>query len=91
MIKPVVSEKSFKQSDELKCYTFITSPEETKNTVKTKIEKMFGVEVDKVRSISGRTKRRFNAKVRKTVSGKKYKKFFVFVKPGSEIEFFKNK
>jgi large subunit ribosomal protein L23 len=88
MLKPVVSEKSYELVDKENCYTFIASKEDTKNTIKAKVEKMFDVSVEKVRVVNIRKPSRFNRLVGKESKGKQIKKFYVYLEEGNKIEDF---
>ena len=58
ILKPVVSEKSYSLIDEGK-YTFLVDPRATKTEIKLAIEKIFGVKVLAVNTVSrqGKTRR----------------------------------
>ncbi|RJQ25877.1 50S ribosomal protein L23 [Candidatus Parcubacteria bacterium] len=71
IIKPVISEKSLKETDQNK-YTFVVNEKANKNQIKDAVEKMFGVKVEKVYTslVKGE-------KIRLTKYGRKKKKYSI--------------
>ncbi|MFV0433293.1 MAG: 50S ribosomal protein L23 [Leucobacter sp.] len=59
IIRPVVSEKSYNLIDANGQYTFEVQPEANKTEIKLAVEKVFGVKVQKVRTLNrkGKTRR----------------------------------
>ncbi len=94
ILKPVVTEKSMKQSAEEKKYTFLVHPEANKTMIKEAVEKMFsGVKVESVNTMNldGKEKRRNTRGGRGIVSGKTAKTKKAIVKltaDSAEIEVF---
>ncbi len=92
IIRPVMTEKSY-AGIQNKVYTFVVSKDATKVDVKNAVNKIFGVEVDKVNTVNVKAKTKAqNTKGGRTV-GKtsSYKKAIVTLKADSKpIEFFEN-
>ena len=85
ILKPVVSEKSYNLIDEGK-YTFIVDPRSNKTEIKLAIEKIFGVKVESVNTVSrkGKTRRtRFGLGKRKDT-----KRAIVSLAPGATLDIF---
>ncbi len=58
IIKPVISEKSFTQAEDLNAYTFIVAPDASKPEISDAVEAMFdGVKVAKVNTLTRKGKR----------------------------------
>lgn len=89
MIKPLISEKSFKLAGEENCYVFLGTPKDRIADVKKFVETFFNVTVEKVNVARINKANRFNRKSRTWSKGKIFKKFFVFLKSGDEIDVFK--
>ena len=88
IIKPVLTEKSYDMMAD-KRYVFEVAPKATKTQIKTAVEEIFGVKVEKVNTVvtQGKLKRmgRFEGRT-STV-----KKAYVILKKDSKaIEFFEN-
>ncbi len=85
ILKPVVSEKSYNLIDEGK-YTFIVDPRSNKTEIKLAIEKIFGVKVESVNTVSRK------GKTRRTRLGlgkrKDTKRAIVSLAPGATIDIF---
>ena len=82
-LQPLMSEKSLTQSEHLNTYTFITEIWADKTTIKNLISKVYGVEVQSVRttiSVARLQMNRFGI-----FGGDKFKKCFVRLKEGSKI------
>ena len=84
--RPIITEKSMRQQEELNQYTFEIDPRANKRQVKEAVEKLFGVKVTKVRIINlpGKT-RRWGRKVSRTSPRRKA---VVTLAPGDKISFF---
>ena len=84
-MSPLVSEKSSIVADNNAQYTFRVTTDATKREIAKAVEKMFEVEVERVQvvNVKGKQKRFGN------VNGKRsdWKKAYVRLKPGSEIDF----
>ena len=87
LLQPVVSEKSFTQSEDA-VYTFRVETSANKKQVKAEVERRFKVTVEKVNIINRRQKRVYDW--RKRISGvrKGYKKAVVTLKSGDTIDLF---
>lgn len=88
IIKPLISEKSFNLVDNENQYTFLVSRKANKIEIKKAIEKMFKVEVKKVRIVCVRGKRVKFGKYRTEGLRKDYKKAIATLKTGDKIELF---
>ena len=64
-MKPIVTEKAVMMIETDNVLTFVTSKKETKNQIKTEIEQMFKVRVEKVRSLIRNNKKYFYIKLKK--------------------------
>jgi large subunit ribosomal protein L23 len=85
LLSPVVSEKSSVVADANRQYTFRVSTDATKREITKAVEKLFEVEVERVQVVNckGKTKR-FGQ-----LNGKRsdWKKAYVRLKPGNDIDF----
>ncbi|MBW9264835.1 MAG: 50S ribosomal protein L23 [Candidatus Thiodiazotropha sp. (ex. Lucinisca nassula)] len=85
LLSPVVSEKSSVVADANQQYTFRVATDATKREIAQAVEKLFEVEVERVQVVNckGKTKR-FGQ-----VNGKRsdWKKAYVRLKPGNDIDF----
>jgi large subunit ribosomal protein L23 len=85
LLGPVVSEKSSIVADANRQYTFRVLNDASKHEIARAVEKLFEVEVDAVQVVNVKGKqKRFG-----TVRGKRsdWKKAYVRLKPGSDIDF----
>ncbi len=84
--RPIITEKTMRQQEELNQYTFEIDPRANKRQVKEAVETAFGVTVTKVRIVRlpGKT-RRWGRQVSKTSPRKKA---IVTLAPGDTISFF---
>ena len=91
-IKPVITEKATRLQDRLQVYTFRVSPDADKNQIRHLVESLYGVKVVRVNTAVVRAKN----KSRGTKSGllrgntAKWKKAFVTVAEGQNIDFYSN-
>jgi len=85
LLAPVISEKGTQIADKHNQVIFKVQQDATKPEVKAAVEAMFKVEVDRVQmvNVGGKVKRfgRFNGRRRN------WKKAYVCLKPGQEINF----
>ena len=85
LLGPVVSEKSSIAADANNQYTFKVATDASKREITRAVEKMFDVKVDRVQvvNIKGK-KKRFGA-----IQGRRsdWRKAYVRLKPGSDIDF----
>ena len=86
ILKPVVTEKSMNIMADGK-YTFLVHPEATKSQIKEAVEKIFGVEVEKVTTVnrSGKQKR---VGVHSGYTAKSKKAYVKLTDKSKTIEFF---
>lgn len=90
LVKPLITEKTSKLSENYNKYTFVVDPRANKIQIKKAIEEMYNVDVSKVNTITMPRK----AKSRFTKSGvlsgktKKVKKAIVTLAEGEEIDFY---
>jgi large subunit ribosomal protein L23 len=85
LLSPVVSEKSSVVADNNQQYTFRVTTDATKREIAKAVEKLFEVEVERVQVVNCKGKqKRFGQ-----VKGKRsdWKKAYVRLKPGSDIDF----
>ena len=85
LIAPHVSEKSARVADASNQVVFRVLPDACKPEIKRAVEKLFNVEVDHVRTLSVKGKR----KMFQRTPGKRsdWKKAYVRLKPGHDIDF----
>lgn len=85
LLSPVVSEKSAIAADKNRQFTFKVVPDATKREVSKAVEIMFDVEVESVRVMNVKGKRkRFGAYLGKR---KDWRKAYVKLKEGNDIDF----
>lgn len=89
MLKPVISEKSYRLLEEENCYVFEGNVSDSKTIVKKKVEDLFNVNVIKVRSVVRKGSVRMNRNTRKLTQRPSRKIFYVFLKEGDSIKDFK--
>ena len=88
IIRPVVSEKSFVQTEAHNAYTFIVAPEATKPEISDAIEAIFdGVKVAKVNTLRRKGKRVRNRRSN-TISTRSTTKRAIVTLSEGEIELF---
>lgn len=91
-LKPVITEKATRLQDKLHVYTFRVSPDADKSQIRHLVESLYGVKVVRVNTAVVRAKN----KSRWTKSGllrgntAKWKKAFVTVAEGQNIDFYSN-
>ncbi|MDX2313914.1 MAG: 50S ribosomal protein L23 [Gammaproteobacteria bacterium] len=85
LVAPHVSEKSARIADASNQVVFRVLPDACKPEIKRAVEKLFNVEVDHVRTVSVKGKR----KMFQRTPGKRsdWKKAYVRLKPGHDIDF----
>ena len=91
-IEPIVTEKATKLTDKLNRYTFRVSPEANKYQIKTLVEKLYGVKVKDVNTavVRGKNKSRWTKSGLLKGSTSAYKKAFITVADGENIDFYSN-
>jgi large subunit ribosomal protein L23 len=87
IVKPLLTEKSSRLTDERSTYCFEVKKLSNKNEIKLAIEKYFDVKVTKVRTLVNPGKVKRTAKGVKKTAG--FKKAYVQVADGQKIELFK--
>lgn len=87
LIKPLLTEKTSKETETYNRYAFVVNVKANKNHIKTAVEKFFDVKVISVRTavLPGKIKRAGRG-FKKTASSKKA---YVQLQDGQKIEFFK--
>ena len=87
LIKPLLTEKTSKETELFNRYAFMVSIKSNKNQIKSAVEKFFNVKVLNVRTsvLPGKTKRAGKGH-KKTANSKKA---YVQLHDGQKIEFFK--
>lgn len=87
LVKPLLTEKTSKETEAFNRYAFVVNAKSNKNQIKDAVEKFFDVKVVNVRTsvLPGKTKRA--GKGYKKTS--KSKKAYVQLQDGQKIEFFK--
>ncbi len=87
LIKPLLTEKTSKETEAFNRYAFVVNTKSNKNQIKTAVEKYFNVKVLNVRTsvLPGKIKRAGKG-FKKTSSTKKA---YVQLQDGQKIEFFK--
>ena len=92
LIKPILTEKANAQQDKLRRYAFKVDKKANKLEIKKAIESFYGVTVTKVNTLvsPGKNKSRFTKAG--VISGRKpsYKKAFVTVAEGENIDLYSN-
>lgn len=88
IIKPVLTEKSYDMMAD-KRYVFQVAPKANKNQIKTAVEAVFGVKVEKVNTVTtqGKLKRMGKYEGRTATTKKAY---VILKKDSKAIEFFEN-
>ena len=91
-IEPIVTEKATKLTDKLNRYTFRVSPEANKYQIKALVEKLYGVKVKNVNTavVRGKNKSRWTKSGLLKGSTSAYKKAFITVADGENIDFYSN-
>ncbi len=92
LVKPLITEKMSLLGEQKSQYGFQVDLNATKPEIKAEIEKMYNVEVDKIRTmiVQGKRKSRFTKSG--VVNGKtsNYKKAIVSLKEGATIDFYES-
>jgi large subunit ribosomal protein L23 len=93
IIKPVITEKSTRQIEEGNIYTFLVAKDANKHEIGFAVEKLWDVQVEGVRTVNYRGKARRSLMGRMAQSrqmGKRpsFKKAFVKLAEGDQIEFY---
>jgi len=92
LIKPVITEKATMDSEVNNCYTFEVAKTSNKVEIKKAVEAVYGVSVEKVRTINVRPNRKSRYTKSGVITGKTnaIKKAIVQVAEGDTIDFYNN-
>ncbi|MDG1756464.1 MAG: 50S ribosomal protein L23 [Bacteroidia bacterium] len=92
LVKPLITEKMSLLSENKGQYGFRVALTATKPEIKAEIEKMYSVEVAKIRTlvVSGKRKTRFTKSGVSNGKTNNYKKAIVSLKDGQSIDFYEN-
>lgn len=87
LIKPLLTEKTSKETETFNRYAFVVNTKANKNQIKNAVEKFFDVKVVSVRTsiLPGKTKRAGRGYKKSSST----KKAYVQLQDGQKIEFFK--
>ena len=90
LIKPIISEKAERLSEDRNQYTFVVNRKANKIEIRKAVEDMYNVSVTKVNTMvmPGKAKSRFTRKGVQQGRQASYKKAIVTVAQGEEIDFF---
>lgn len=91
-IQPIVTEQATKLTERLNRYTFRVSLDANKYQIKDLVEKLYGVKVINVNTLVVRAKNKSRYTKSGLLRGKKqgYKKAFITVAEGQNIDFYSN-
>ncbi|MEJ6662472.1 MAG: large subunit ribosomal protein L23 [Bacteroidia bacterium] len=92
LVKPLITEKMSLLSESKGQYGFRVALEAKKPAIKAEIERMYNVEVDKIRTlvVAGKRKSRFTKSGVSNGKSSNYKKAIVSLKDGKSIDFYEN-
>ena len=92
LVKPLITEKMSLLSENKGQYGFRVALTATKPEIKAEIEKMYSVEVAKIRTlvVAGKRKTRFTKSGVSNGKTNNYKKAIVSLKDGKSIDFYEN-
>ena len=92
IVKPLITEKMSLLSENKGQYGFRVALTATKPEIKAEIEKMYSVEVTKIRTlvVAGKRKMRFTKSGVSNGKTSNYKKAIVSLKEGQSIDFYEN-
>jgi len=92
LVKPLITEKMSLLSENKGQYGFRVALTATKPEIKAEIEKMYSVEVAKIRTlvVAGKRKTRFTKLGVSNGKTNNYKKAIVSLKDGQSIDFYEN-
>jgi large subunit ribosomal protein L23 len=87
LVKPLLTEKTSKETEAFNRYAFVVNVKSNKNQIKSAVEKYFDVKVVSVRTsvLPGKTKRAGKGMKKSSHT----KKAYVQLQEGQKIEFFK--
>lgn len=92
LVKPLITEKMSLLAEQKNQYGFQVDLRATKPEIKAEIEKMYNVEVDRIRTLVVQGKRKSRFTKSGVVNGKtsNYKKAIVSLKDGATIDFYES-
>lgn len=92
LIRPVITEKATADSEDKNRFAFVVDRKANKLQIRTAIEEVYGVHVEKVRTmvIPGKKKSRYTKTGVVTGSTSTYKKAIVEVQSGETIDLYSN-
>ncbi len=88
VIKPIITEKSLRLANTENTYTFKVQTTANKNQIAESVEKLFGVDVVRTRTVVNQKEAKRTGKKRMTVTTGKTKKALVTLKSGQSIDLF---
>jgi len=92
VLKPVITEKSTDLQEKLKRYIFVVEKSANKIQIKQEVEQLYGVTVEAVNTVIVRGKSKTRLTKAGAITGKSasYKKAFITLAEGEEIDFYAN-
>jgi large subunit ribosomal protein L23 len=92
IIKPLITEKHSGLSEQLNQYGFVVDTKAGKNHIKAEVEKLYGVSVEKVRTMQYKPKQKNRYTKRNVLKGRTnyFKKAIVTLKKDDTIDFYSN-
>ena len=92
VIKPIITEKMTATTEDMNRYGFLVKPDANKIQIKDAVEKLYGVNVEKVWTMryAGKTKSRFTKTGLITGKSGSYKKAMVSIAEGETIDLYSN-
>lgn len=92
LIKPVITEKSTALQENIQQYVFVVNKKANKIEIKNAIESMYGVTVESINTSIVPSKSKMRYTQSGIIDGRKsaYKKAFVKLVDGDEIDFYAN-
>lgn len=91
LVKPLLTEKSYKSASDLNSYTFMVNKEADKKQITKEVENKFNVNVLKVRTINQLGKIKVFGAKRKKGARANTKKAIITLKKGQKIDLFEMK
>ncbi|NQU81151.1 MAG: 50S ribosomal protein L23 [Bacteroidetes bacterium] len=92
LIKPIVTEKMTKQTEDHNCYGFLVEKRSNKMQIRKAIEEIYGVTVESVNTMryGGKKKSRFTKSGVLAGKTNSYKKAIITLAEGDQIDFYSN-
>ena len=92
LLKPVITEKMTNQSENLNRYGFVVNKSANKIEIKSAVEKMYDVSVEKVHTMNYQGKLKSRGTKTGIITGRtnRYKKAIVTLAEGDVIDFYSN-